>query len=801
MNTNIVQNKTIRVAVISALLGITTLHTLEAKAEPIGVDKKTVKLKKIEDKYHKLKIGEKNIASAMSVVGKKEIENSSSAASIYSLLKLTPSVNEYQQNIGPGTPVLVVRGVRMSQLAQSVDGIPITSLLYGGQGKINSYNTGSPISTGQISGINVYPGVAPPDRSGFATVGGTINYKTKQPTKNRYIDFFAKVGSFSTDQYGIQANSGNIPGTGGLRVLLRLSKTNTSGYIEHTPATYRDFLFSAIKPYDYGLSKLSATVIYNTGSGYVFTSAFPVALQETNGLYYNFPLSQTSAYENNNYLTVMLGDKNYINRHLVVGAKVFYLNKNNGLRVHTDPTYIGAGFPYQDQFFVPAVTDGDIGGPGTPNNDFSYNPVSLFGSYAAGESAGVDLGSSQTFGIAPKINIFLPHNDVTIGGLIAQENGTGSSYVYGSLDMPEINGYNAYSYGEKSKRTIYSGYLQDKVNIFSNRLHIEPGVTLTGVSSSNFVPQNIFASPPYPYTLSNYDKEIQPYLGISYDIKKNIIAYASYGKGARFAPVSDYVLGINGSTTTAPGPETVNAYEAGIRYIGKKLYLNFDGYLQNMHGMFSFYKHFDGFSSYSNTGDEQMKGLEASAKYLIDKNWSIMGNVSYTKANYMNSYFAADTPSDIQFGYVLAGDPVPYVPNWLSNLSLDYHKHNFSGYLSTSYTGSEVTTYDTYLPQSYIQSGFYPDHPGFTFPDTSVRQKGYFLMNVGANYKISVNKFHLKWIKLSVNIDNLLNNHYYVHYSNVYKIIPKLTGITPPYYEGYPGMPRFIELGVSGRFT
>ncbi|MBU2787035.1 Plug domain-containing protein, partial [Acidithiobacillus sp. VAN18-1] len=78
-----------------------------------------------------------------------------SAASIYSILKLTPSVNEYQQNIGPGTPTLTVRGVRMSQLAQTLDGIPMISLLHGGQGAyINNQdnNVGSLVSMGQIEG-------------------------------------------------------------------------------------------------------------------------------------------------------------------------------------------------------------------------------------------------------------------------------------------------------------------------------------------------------------------------------------------------------------------------------------------------------------------------------------------------------------------------------------------------------------------------------------------------------------------------------------------------------------------------
>lgn len=780
-------------------------YSVTAVADPNTISKATksseiVKLKEIKKKYQKLLVGEKNIASAMSVITPEQIKHASSSQSIYSMLRLTPSVNEYQQNIGPGTPTLTVRGVRMSQLAQTLDGIPMISLLHGGQGAyINNQdnNVGSLVSMGQIEGIHVYPGVAPPDRGGFATVGGTVSYSTKMPTKKFYTDIFSKVGSFSTDNYGFEVNSGSIPDTDGLRILTRLSQTQTDGYIQNTPARYTDFLFSAIKPYDYGLSKVTATVIYNQGSGNMLTETTPIPQLNKYGIYFNYPLSEASNYQDNKYLTAILGDQTYVNSHIVLSGKLFYIGKSNKFEGYTNPDYINSTYPYQVNFNSPYFAYGPIGPSYGNSNNITYNPAQTFGSYHAGEAAEIQYNHTDTLGFAPKINVFLPDNAITIGGLFARET-TGdnnATYFYGNLNMPQQNGYNALSYGDIEKRTVYSGYVQDKISLFNNSLHIEPGVTITGVSTTNYVPSNIYNSPSHPYTLGNYDKDILPYLGISYDITPKYIIYASYGKGARFAPVQDYVLGSSGSTTVAPGPETVNAYEAGLRYVGRHLYLNFDGFLQNMHGMFSFYTDYlTNYSVYANIGEQQMKGLELSGKYQVTPDITVFGNTSYTDARYMNSFSASDTPFEGQYGYVFAGDPLAAVPNWLATLGVRYHTSNFSTQLYGTYTGPQPTTYDLppTEPELVLQDA--------TVPTNSVKVPPYFLLNLSASYKLHVNMDHLKYLKLGLNINNLLDNQYYVHTAQVYKQYG-FTAVGQQYNSAYPGEPRFIEVGLTGRFS
>lgn len=761
---------------------------------------KVVKIKKIKETYQKLLIAEKNIPTTLTTIGKKQIANAGPSQSIYSILSKAPSVSAYQQNIGPATPVFTVRGVRMSQIAQTLDGIPIQDLISGGELAAlaaPSGNFGSLVTTGQLSDIKIYPGIAPPDKSGFATIGGTIAYFTKKPTKKFNAKLFSSIGSFGTESYGGQVNSGIIPGSGGLRIIARLNQTQTDGYIQHTPARYTDFMISLMKPYDNGLSKVTGLVIYNKSSGYFPYNgdAIPTAQQDEYGLYYNYPQSVAYNEETNNDITAILGDDTYINRYLYLSLKGFYVGRTNTLTAYTNPNYINATYPYQVNMLSPYFNQGPIGPGygGGPDNEFSYDPAAVFGSYQAGETSQNNLSDFQTIGFVPKINIFLPHNAITIGGLIASENSTSSTYVYGTPVMPHINGYNSLYYDREAHREVFSGFIQDKISLLHDALTIEPGVTVTEADTNSYVPENIFNSPSGGYNLSGVNKSVQPYIGVSYKVQKNTHIYASYGTGVRFAPASDYVIGTQQGSTAAPAPESVTAYQVGARYETQKMYLNLDGYLQKYNNLFGFVvNESTGYAQYSNVGREEGKGIEASGEYKLTRNLNILGNVSYNMQTYSNSFPAIDAPGESQSGYVYAGQPLPFVPNWLANASLEYHQHHFETTLSASYNGPSASIKDTGFSTN-------PELDGAGIPDTSNMVNGFFLLNLNARYTIPIHQYDIHSVTLGLNVDNLLDRQYYVRTYDIYKFY-NYNPVNAEYTAGIPGMPRFIDLSVSASF-
>ncbi|MCF3945208.1 TonB-dependent receptor [Acidiphilium iwatense] len=810
-----------------------------------------VHIEKIKKFYHELLLKEKNIANAVSSVGHKQIEaEGEQAGSIQSLLKQTPSVNEYQQNIGQGVPVLTVRGVRNSQLAQTLDGIPMQDLISGSQGAFLNNNVGSPITLGQLSATTVYPGVAPPDKQGFATVGGTIAYETKKPTSKPYAEIFGGIGSFDTTHAGFEINTGRIgSGIDAPRALLRYNQQYTAGFPDGNSIRSGDMLFSIVKPYDEGLSHLSGTILFNRADGYISAFSIPVPLQQANSYSYNFPHSLSFSKENNKYLTAILSDETYINPHLIVSGKLFMIRSSSDFTSFMNPYAPGTyspdpNFPYQVNFQVPYLGYGALGPTAVANGVatnpeayapgfFTYDPFMFAPAgcsptnptcYSYGESAEQINNHSTTIGFTPKVNIFLPHNDITIGGLVAKESSSGQSFMYATPNMPNEIGNNSFGFGGGIQRTIYSAYLQDKINLLHNRLHLLPGVTFTGIYTSNITQ---FSLQGLPGKLQNWGAVAEPYFGISYDLPYHMVAYASYGKSARFAPATDYSRGSAGSTTHAPTPEIVHLYEAGLRYDTARLYLNGDIYYQKINDQFSFYTNYQTLLSfYANTGSSQYRGYEFSGKYRLTHDIELFGNASYTKANYLNNFFAQDTPFEGQFGYVFKGNPLAAIPNWLGNFGVEFDRGPFSARLSGQYTGQQYITFDLppVLPNTPVivpgvpngalalaTAPYYPSGPanlaqalGGQPPVQNFKLPGYILMNLFLSYKLRLHGYdHIQYLKFSLNIHNLLGLHYYQHYFLSPAEIPNGAGgfvNTPTYASAFVGIPRSIFFNVTARF-
>lgn len=811
-------------SVASGMVFSTRVWAQTAPAADAGATSDTyaIHIAKVKKLYKELLLKEKNVTAAVSEISHDQIKAEGVQGSIQSLLKQTPSVNEYQQNIGQGVPVLTVRGVRNSQLAQTLDDIPLQDLLSGGQGSFLNNNIGSPITLGQISGSTIYPGVAPPDKSGFATIGGTIAYRTKRPTSDPYVEVFGGYGSFNTSNLGFELNSGDIgtQGPNAPKVLLRYSHTYTDGYIDYTNGRYDDMLFAADKPYDDGLSKLTATVIYNRGDAYLETSPLPVPLTQANSQTFNFPKSTTYNRQNDTYLTAILGVEQYINPSLVASAKAFYIHtesdQTNFINPSINPGAYNPAEPYgvDGQALAQFYSTSNFG----PGNTFykpglfTYNPAAVFGTTYAGISSTQTNNHTTTVGFTPKLNIFLPHNNITFGGLFAKETGAGSQYLYGSDPMPEIPGYNSFALGGGSQRTIYTAFLSDRIDLMNNKLHIEPGVSITGVYSSSKVPLSYFNP---SYKLANFGRVAEPYLGVSYNLPYDTTVYASYGKGARFAPVADYSKGSAGSSTAAPNPEIVHAYQLGLRYDTPRLYLNADVYYQKVTSAFSFFTNYNtGLSSYINVGVEQFRGVEGSAKYRLTPAIELFGNASYNQANYLNSFAASVTPFQGQFGYAFKGNPVASIPDWLANFGATYNKGPYSLRVAGQYTGQQTTTFD-YAPTNaaYIPGTAQPasGFPGIqyaltTSPDTSFKLPAFLTLNVLAEYKVPVHFERIKEVTLSLDVKNLLGLKYYEHFYNVYQqIAGPSTGATPylatsPYAAAFYGPPRSVFLSVSAKF-
>ena len=748
---------------------------------------------------------EKNSPSAVTELGARQIATTGVSGSAASLLRQAPSVYVYQQGIGDNAPELTIRGLRGLEIAATLDGVPTQDLLSPGNFYLSD-NLGAPFTLSQISGVHIYPGVAYPDKNTFGTIGGTIAYDSKRPSNDFYIDLTGSVGSFGTYKEGFELNSGALDsslGTGdnAVKILLNYYNLQTQGYIDGTPNRENTMEFAFDKPYDDGLSKFQATVIYNTGNGLIENEPVPTPYLDKYGPFSNYPTNLVRAQENNDYITVILKDDTYINDYVSAGITGFYINNSNRLDDYGDinlfkpPGYnsvlsVGGSTPFinnpagfgEGVYFGPPVGGYSGGAPGVgvplgifgnaPGNigygglfygaSHNYNPYttypvgskycpkSLANEYAAYNAANAATGAnlvapcglndqvtgytSDTYGVQPRVTIIAPEifgidNTIKLGALIAKETAPAiGSPLVGYTDLGAQPGSDN-MFGEQLggvEREIYQGYMQDKIDLINNTLHITPGLTIEGTHSS-MESGDVFgslASPFYGpnglanggtdldqygyYKATKWDREYLPFFNVSYDFDqvlpslKGLSAYGSFGDSALFAPVGDF-----GPNRIGPPPyaSIVHMYEGGIKYNTSNLLLSADYFYQKIDRDFGFFEFQsgpqNGLEDYSNFGQRETKGVEANAIWQVTPQVQLFGNMSHNLAKYLTNGFAFVTVAQDQYGVAFKDAPVTGIPDWLSNFGVDYARKStlmdadaldirFTG----TYTGHQYTTYD-----------------------------------------------------------------------------------------------------------
>jgi iron complex outermembrane receptor protein len=482
---------------------------------------------------------EKNSPSAVTELGAAQISAAGVAGSASSLLSQAPSVFVYQQGLGDNAPELTIRGLRGLEIATTLDGVPTQDLEAPGSFYLAN-NIGGVVTTNQIGGVSVYPGVAYPDKNTFGTIGGTVAYESKRPTNDQYFDVIGSAGSYGTYSEGFEYNSGAIDsplGTGdnAAKILLNYKNFQTQGFIDGTANRENEMEFAFDKPYADGLSKFQVTAIYNTASGLIENEPVPLPYLTKYGQFSNYPTNLDFARQVNDYATLIVKDEHYVNDYLTVSGTAFYLHNDNQLETYGANSILlpssainagqgqltvngsapfvnnDGGFGYGGYFGPPmpppfGIYGGGYGGyfygPGNPYNPAQYynNPkvcpaatVAAWGGAQytpCGINAYLSGGSNDTYGIRPSALITPPDffgisQAIKIGGLAAKESSpTGYAYYGGEPSVPQDAANAAFFPGGGSQRTIYQGYAQDKIDLLDNTLHITPGATLEGTKSS-----------------------------------------------------------------------------------------------------------------------------------------------------------------------------------------------------------------------------------------------------------------------------------------------------------------------------
>lgn len=840
-------------------------------------------------KARKRLLREKNSPSAVTELGAKQIAATGVAGSVATLLRQAPSVYVYQQGLGDSAPELTIRGVRGLEIASTLDGVPTQDLQAPGNFYLAN-NIGGPVTLDQIDGVHIYPGVAYPDKNTFGTIGGTIAYDSKRPGNDFAIDLTASAGSFGTYREGFDINSGALDsalgsGDNAIKLLLSYKNFQSSGFIENTNSRENETEFALDKPYDDGLSKFQATVLFNTGSGLIQNEPVPVPYLQKYGLFSNYPTNDEFVHEDNDYLTIILKDRTYVNDWLTLGGSVFYIANDQQTNSYsninllvpeggTTPLSVGPSSPFFNnpggfgdggEFgppvgnFINGVPTGYLswelgGGIGYGGANPAYNPYALYkigskycptsltNQYAAdyGDPHFAPCGlndqltgqHSDTYGIQPYAEILPPEiwgivNSIKIGGLAAKETSpTGYDYLGATGNTPMSAAHSAVPLVGGTQRTIYQAYVQDKIDLLDNTLHVTPGITLEETSSSLDDGDDIgsLAAPIYglngfdgpngcgtedlapgctgaqtnpygPYKGSKWDRDYLPFFNLSYDFDHllparlaGLSAYGSYGTSALFAPTSDFGPSAFGSL---PNASIVHMYEGGVQYNTSAVFIRADYFYQKVDRDFGSYTNENpaspGYGDVvsNNDGQREFKGVEVTVQWQVTPSLQLFGNASHTLAHFLKEAWDNLTVAQDQYGIVLKGDPVTGVPDWVSTFGADYSVKSalrdndaFSIRLTDTYTGHQYTTYDIngltpiyglpgvpYGPGVLNAYNLYQTTAGATTYDPHGGIKPNLILSLDLNYVLPTPQLPvLKNVKFDLNIQNLFDTHYWQYF-------------------------------------
>ena len=457
-------------------------------------------------------------------------------------------------------------------------------------------------------------------------------------------------------------------------------------------------------------------------------------------------------------------------------------------------------------------------------------------------------------------------NTIKIGGLFAKETSPSDrSYFGATFNVPQTPGNldNIFGGGFDGgvQRTIAQGFIQDKIDLLDNTLHITPGGTLQTTYSSLKESEIFdFAAGEYVnFKSKKFNREWLPFFNVSYDFDKilpplkGLSVYGSTGQSALFAPVTDFGPNAAGAP---PNASIVHLYEGGVKYDTSNLLLSFDYFYQKVDRDFGFYTSESGptlgQSIYNDNGQREFKGVEGSAEYQVLPDLQLFGNFSHLLAKYLRSNFAFATVAEDQYGIALRGAPVTGIPDWLSTFGVDYgHKSllrdgdAIDARLSATYTGHQFTTYDisgdanvptftgltpnvgTALPGTSAIPGTpytgcqganpppactrFSQLSGATVYDPNGGISPFAVFNLDVNYTLPTPFLPaLKRVKFDLNIQNLFDQHFFQYYYR--QVSPSACPATkanpvasqyncsPQFADGIPGQPFSVFFTVSARF-
>jgi len=564
----------------------------------------------------------------------------------------TPSYESSSPN-GPGFDAAkgaTLRGFVDGQFNITMDGIPFEDP------DTFAHHSTSYFPVAMIDHLIVdrSPGAAPD--LGYASFGGSLNlYSAVIPDQAR-ARVYGSYGSFNTDLIGTTLNTAAPQSPGQTGVMGTIEYSHSDGALQFSPGDKRDFFLKSetligdgrltfLYTYDryafYNPGNLTTSdlALYGASFGYNDDPGTPN--------YYGYSATRRDA------------DFGYLKYRTPLGAAWIledrlytFSYQNDGLSLKGDQTSspIGKGFAGIDPTDIAGKTTSEQ--YRTYGNDLRASHRDPFGELLFGVWAEHDWQNEARYAI-----------DLTTG-LLYNANKKGDSPIYYAWDA-HLNTVQP-----------YAEYTWQPTADFDVRL----GVRYRGVTRDfdASVVQNFL--PGTDGTVSKTVYSTLPSLDANYRIAEGLNVYAQVSKGS-LEPSQSYFYTANAAAGNQANPETATASQIGIVRLADRYGIALDVYNVNFDNYITTVAEPNGDTVYENTGSVRYRGIEAEAHLNLGFGFTAVGNASLIRAIFLQS----DMTSSLQ----MAGDTIPYAPNYLALAGITYQNGPWGGSLLTKFLGTE----------------------------------------------------------------------------------------------------------------
>ena len=743
----------------------TPVYLGEATSSAISslLSNETKQLDKISGQFTKKHIFKSTQSEVF--VGKKKIGNAiETGGGVAQALAMAPGiqVTGYGGNSGLGKNGVMVRGIKVGAYANTVgtirngitvclDGIPMNNLI----GYDTGWNSATLPIANFLSGINVIYGPGNPESRWFDSLGGTINFIPVKPTANMSDTAYASIGSFNSYTLFDKMSTGFF--NHGWNAVFAAGYTHADSFLQpENGATMPNYAYSfygkVIKVFNGNSFILGAYA--SRYKGYLPSSS---ASNSTSGFYATSPFT----YLNSDMLRVQT-TLLYSKLNLKIG----------NVKLHSEVWYRHG---YREHYYL---NDGGI--DTNPGSYELYNP----NSDTIGEKIYFDYKLYNNDLKIGESDIWQRYNDGWVTGETTASNPT-------AIFSPLTNSY--------LRVLFYNNYLslfgQDKIDFFSNRLTVTPGIDYianatdfnnTTASYYSIPNDNDNASTNQEYGMPDISKQlygIEPSVGANFKVNKYTSIYGNYA--ITYQNPDDISFG-----AFLDSPVNVNEislikntdFEAGVRFLIRN-----NGILRNFVFNGNYYQSiltnepqatwnpFQGGVYNFGIGSTLDRGVILDAEDDPVHNLHIFFN---------GTFFSSGIYKSLSIGGISYNNyNVPFVPKTMFNAGGQYR-------IPAGNDAYSIKLWDTYTGSQYIVNSE-------TGGPSNQTMDSYNIFNSAITFKTKkLNNYipGLKTTNLTFSIFNLLGKQYIS--SEHTELVPGTSPIT--YF--YPGAPREVFLSATMKF-